>query len=133
VDGTLAGLICFEDKIREDSHQVIDALSKQGISVYMLSGDKESAAVNVASIVGIPIDKVFNFALLMCTFLFLVRPNHNLSWPLVRYIHGSIHETLFKIDGANGIIVSQSHCSLSIYFLFLPFPIKAEFLHFKNR
>ena len=58
MDGSLAGLICFEDKIREDSRQVIDALSKQGISVYMLSGDKESAAMNVASIVGIPVDKV---------------------------------------------------------------------------
>ncbi|EMS52334.1 Putative copper-transporting ATPase PAA1 [Triticum urartu] len=57
VDGTLAGLICFEDKIREDSHQVISALSKQGISVYMLSGDKESAAMNVASVVGIQLDK----------------------------------------------------------------------------
>ncbi|CAM0901542.1 unnamed protein product [Alopecurus aequalis] len=60
VDDTLAGLICFEDKIREDSHEVIDALSKQGISVYMLSGDKESAAMNVASIVGIPADKVIS-------------------------------------------------------------------------
>lgn len=60
VDGTLAGLICFEDKIREDSHQVINALSKQGISVYMLSGDKESAAMNVASVVGIQLDKVIS-------------------------------------------------------------------------
>lgn len=58
VDGTLVGLICFEDKLREDSHQVIDTLSKQGISVYMLSGDKKNAAMNVASIVGIQEDKV---------------------------------------------------------------------------
>uniref|UniRef100_A0A0D3H1J5 P-type ATPase A domain-containing protein n=1 Tax=Oryza barthii TaxID=65489 RepID=A0A0D3H1J5_9ORYZ len=58
VDGTLAGLICFEDKLREDSHQIIDILSKQGISVYMLSGDKKSAAMNVASLVGIQADKV---------------------------------------------------------------------------
>ncbi|OEL31672.1 Copper-transporting ATPase PAA1, chloroplastic [Dichanthelium oligosanthes] len=58
VDGALAGLICFEDKLREDSRQVINTLSKQGISVYMLSGDKESAAMNVASIVGIQADKV---------------------------------------------------------------------------
>ncbi|KAL6858864.1 hypothetical protein ACP4OV_017866 [Aristida adscensionis] len=58
VDGTLAGLICFDDKLREDSHQVINALSKQGIDVYMLSGDKKSAAMNVASVVGIQADKV---------------------------------------------------------------------------
>ncbi|XP_015696014.2 copper-transporting ATPase PAA1, chloroplastic isoform X2 [Oryza brachyantha] len=58
VDGTLAGLICFEDKLREDSRQIIDTLSKQGISVYMLSGDRKSAAMNVASLVGIQTDKV---------------------------------------------------------------------------
>lgn len=58
VDGALAGLICFEDKLRGDSRQVIDTLSKQGISVYMLSGDKKSAAMNVASVVGIQADKV---------------------------------------------------------------------------
>uniref|UniRef100_A0A0D9X943 HMA domain-containing protein n=1 Tax=Leersia perrieri TaxID=77586 RepID=A0A0D9X943_9ORYZ len=58
VDGTLAGLICFEDKLREDSHQIIDTLSKQGVSVYMLSGDKKSAAMNVASLLGIEAEKV---------------------------------------------------------------------------
>jgi Cu+-exporting ATPase len=65
VDGTLAGLICFEDKLREDSHQIIDILSKQGISVYMLSGDKKSAAMNVASLVGIQADKVIS--IVFCT------------------------------------------------------------------
>jgi Cu2+-exporting ATPase len=57
VDGALAGL---EDKLREDSRQVIKTLSEQGISVYMLSGDKESAAMNVASVVGIQADKVIS-------------------------------------------------------------------------
>jgi len=60
VDSALAGLICFEDKLREDSRQVIKTLSEQGISVYMLSGDKESAAMNVASVVGIQADKVIS-------------------------------------------------------------------------
>nr|CAB3481187.1 unnamed protein product [Digitaria exilis] len=58
VDNVLAGLICFEDKLREDSREVIKTLSNQGISVYLLSGDKASAAMNVASIVGIHADKV---------------------------------------------------------------------------
>ncbi|XP_072953722.1 copper-transporting ATPase PAA1, chloroplastic [Typha angustifolia] len=58
VDGVLSGLIYFEDKIREDACQVIDTLSKKGISTYMLSGDKESAAEHVASMVGIQNDKV---------------------------------------------------------------------------
>lgn len=65
MDGALAGLICFEDKLREDSCQVIKTLSEQGISVYMLSGDKESAAMNVASVVGIQADKVISVKLLM--------------------------------------------------------------------
>jgi len=70
VNGALAGLICFDDKLREDSRQVIDTLSKQGISVYMLSGDKESAAMNVASVVGIQADKVTSTEFCCCV-LFL--------------------------------------------------------------
>lgn len=69
VNGALAGLICFEDKLRGDSRQVIETLSKQGISVYMLSGDKESAAMNVASVVGIQADKVISTE--SCCVLFL--------------------------------------------------------------
>ncbi|KAK8930739.1 hypothetical protein KSP39_PZI016640 [Platanthera zijinensis] len=60
VDGTLAGLIYFEDKIREDARQVVEILSKEGINVYMLSGDKKKAAEDVASAVGIDKDKVFS-------------------------------------------------------------------------
>ncbi|KAA8545605.1 hypothetical protein F0562_020389 [Nyssa sinensis] len=58
VDGILAGLIYVEDQIREDAGHVVESLSKQGISVYMLSGDKRSTAEYVASIVGIPTEKV---------------------------------------------------------------------------
>ncbi|MED6223901.1 Polyamine N-acetyltransferase 1 [Stylosanthes scabra] len=58
VNDTLAGLIYFEDEIREDAKRVVDALSKQGIGVYMLSGDKRNAAEHVASLVGIPKEKV---------------------------------------------------------------------------
>ncbi|KAK8518957.1 hypothetical protein V6N13_017786 [Hibiscus sabdariffa] len=60
VNNTLAGLIYFEDQIREDARHVVDSLHRQGISVYMLSGDKKSAAEYVASIVGIPKDKVLS-------------------------------------------------------------------------
>ncbi|KAF8404589.1 hypothetical protein HHK36_009476 [Tetracentron sinense] len=60
VDGVLAGLIYFEDKIREDAGHVIEALLKQDISVYMLSGDKKHAAEYVASVVGIPKEKVLS-------------------------------------------------------------------------
>ena len=58
VDNNLAGLIYFEDQIREDAGQVVRSLSAQGINVYMLSGDKRNTAEYVASEVGIPKDKV---------------------------------------------------------------------------
>lgn len=58
IDSTLAGLIYFEDQIREDAGQVVKSLSKQGIDVYMLSGDKSNNAEYVASAVGIPKEKV---------------------------------------------------------------------------
>ncbi|GFY89142.1 P-type ATP-ase 1 [Actinidia rufa] len=58
VDDTLVGLIYIEDQIREDAKHVIESLSKQGVSLYMLSGDKRSTAEYVASMVGIPTEKV---------------------------------------------------------------------------
>ncbi|KAG5526010.1 hypothetical protein RHGRI_032335 [Rhododendron griersonianum] len=58
VDDTLAGLIYFEDQIREDAKHVIKSLSKLGVNLYMLSGDKRTTAEYVASAVGIPKEKV---------------------------------------------------------------------------
>lgn len=58
VDSTLAGLIYVEDQIREDSRHVVESLSKQGITTYLLSGDKKNAAEYVASVVGIPKENV---------------------------------------------------------------------------
>ncbi|GAV65366.1 E1-E2_ATPase domain-containing protein/HMA domain-containing protein/Hydrolase domain-containing protein [Cephalotus follicularis] len=60
VDNTLAGVIYFEDQIRDDARHVVESLSRQGISVYMLSGDKKNTAEYVASIVGIPEEKVLS-------------------------------------------------------------------------
>ncbi|XP_020222258.1 copper-transporting ATPase PAA1, chloroplastic isoform X1 [Cajanus cajan] len=60
VDDSLAGLIYFEDEIREDARDVVDTLSKQNIGVYMLSGDKKNVAEHVASLVGIPKEKVLS-------------------------------------------------------------------------
>ncbi|KAK9096870.1 hypothetical protein Sjap_022367 [Stephania japonica] len=60
VGGVLAGLIYFEDKIRDDAGLVVDALSNQGISTYMLSGDKRHAAEYVASAVGIAKENVLS-------------------------------------------------------------------------
>lgn len=61
VDGVLAGLIYVEDQIREDARHVVESLTKQGISTYLLSGDKKNAAEYVASVVGIPKENVSSF------------------------------------------------------------------------
>lgn len=58
VDGILAGVIYVEDQIREDAADVVKSLSSRGINVYLLSGDKKSSAEYVASVVGIPKEKV---------------------------------------------------------------------------
>ncbi|XVF44760.1 hypothetical protein PTKIN_Ptkin02bG0149700 [Pterospermum kingtungense] len=60
VNNTLAGCIYFEDQVRDDARHVVDFLHRQGISVYMLSGDKRSSAEYVASLVGIPKEKVLS-------------------------------------------------------------------------
>ncbi|CAJ1936050.1 unnamed protein product [Sphenostylis stenocarpa] len=60
IGDTIAGLIYFEDEIREDARDVVEKLSKQNIGVYMLSGDKRNAAEHVASLVGIPKEKVLS-------------------------------------------------------------------------
>ncbi|OWM87756.1 hypothetical protein CDL15_Pgr016452 [Punica granatum] len=60
VDNNLAGLIYIEDQIREDAGQVVETLARCGIDVFMLSGDKKSTAEYVASVVGIPKDKVLS-------------------------------------------------------------------------
>ncbi|XP_042983445.1 copper-transporting ATPase PAA1, chloroplastic isoform X2 [Carya illinoinensis] len=60
VDDTLAGLIYFEDQIREDAGYVVGSLSRLGIDMYMLSGDKRSTAEYVASVIGIPKEKVLS-------------------------------------------------------------------------
>ncbi|XP_078444885.1 P-type ATP-ase 1 isoform X2 [Wolffia australiana] len=60
VEETLAGILYVEDKIREDARQVVKSLSEEGISVYMLSGDRKSTAEHVAFAVGIDNDKVIS-------------------------------------------------------------------------
>ncbi|CAN6691337.1 unnamed protein product [Malus baccata var. baccata] len=47
-------------KIRVDAGQVVKSLSKQGIDVYMLSGEKSNNVEYIASAVGIPIEKVIS-------------------------------------------------------------------------
>lgn len=68
VDNTLAAVIRFEDKIREDAAQVVENLTRQGIDVYMLSGDKRNAANYVASVVGINQERVCSYSVHLLIF-----------------------------------------------------------------
>lgn len=53
VAGKLIGSIELRDKIKDNVKDTIDELKKQGIDVYMFTGDNETVAKNVAYTVGI--------------------------------------------------------------------------------
>lgn len=53
IDGEIKGLISLSDKIKPTSKRAIEELHKMGITTYMLTGDNEKTAINVADKVGI--------------------------------------------------------------------------------
>ena len=53
LDGTLAGVIAVADPIRASSREAIDALTRLGLRVVMLTGDNAATAAAVARDVGI--------------------------------------------------------------------------------
>ena len=57
INQTLAGIIAVADTIKESSIKAVSLLHKQGIKVYMLTGDNEKTAKAIANQVGI--DYVF--------------------------------------------------------------------------
>lgn len=52
-DGRYLGTVCIADSIKEDAKQAIADLKKKGLTPYMLTGDGESSAKEVAKRVGI--------------------------------------------------------------------------------
>lgn len=52
-DNHIKGIITLIDKIRDNSKKTIDELHKMEISTYMVTGDNEKTAMNVANSVGI--------------------------------------------------------------------------------
>ncbi|MFP1741760.1 heavy metal translocating P-type ATPase [Lonsdalea quercina] len=52
-DGQLLGYFCFDDRLREDAAETVEALHRQGIRVVMLTGDNARAAARVAERAGI--------------------------------------------------------------------------------
>ncbi|MDO5847991.1 MAG: copper-translocating P-type ATPase [Methanobrevibacter sp.] len=53
INGEIKGIISLSDKIKENSKRTIEELHKMGITTYMLTGDNEKTALNVAEKVGI--------------------------------------------------------------------------------
>jgi len=53
IDGKLAGAFALADQIREESRKAVSELKANGIKVYMLTGDSEEVAKNVAGELGI--------------------------------------------------------------------------------
>ncbi|WP_407377144.1 heavy metal translocating P-type ATPase [Methanobrevibacter sp.] len=52
-DKTVKGILSLSDKIKQNSKRTIEELHNMGVETYMLTGDNESTALNVARDVGI--------------------------------------------------------------------------------
>jgi len=88
-DGQLLGVILYSDPPREESKQVIQELSRQGISSYMLSGDMIPVAQAVAQELGIESNHVYAEAF----------PERKVE--VVKDIHSSGRTVAFCGDGIN--------------------------------
>lgn len=51
IDGKLAGVISVADKVKNTSTEAIDKLKKEGIKVYLLTGDSKAAAEHIGTLV----------------------------------------------------------------------------------
>jgi Cu+-exporting ATPase len=58
VDGRLAGLVELADTVRPEARAAVDELTRDGIEVWLISGDSRPAAEAVAAAVGIPAARV---------------------------------------------------------------------------
>ena len=53
VEGTVAGLLCVADPVKETARKAIDVLKHDGLRIIMLTGDNETTAIAVATKLGI--------------------------------------------------------------------------------
>ena len=53
IDGTLAGLLCVADPIKENTPEALSSLRTEGVRVVMLTGDSQTTAAAVARKLGI--------------------------------------------------------------------------------
>ncbi len=57
IDGTLAGVICIADTIKEDAAEAIRKMKDAGVQTVMLTGDAKESAEAVAKTVGVEVVK----------------------------------------------------------------------------
>jgi Cu+-exporting ATPase len=58
IDGRLSGLVAVADTLKPGSAEAVQQLTRQGLAVWMITGDNERAARAIAAQVGIPIGQV---------------------------------------------------------------------------
>jgi Cu+-exporting ATPase len=58
VDGRLVGLVAVSDTLKPGSAQAVQQFARQGIAVWMITGDNRRAAQSIAAQVGIPAGQV---------------------------------------------------------------------------
>lgn len=58
INGRVEGIFCLSDEIRPDAKTAIEQLRAQGMTVWMVTGDRESAARATAETLGICLDYV---------------------------------------------------------------------------
>jgi P-type Cu+ transporter len=58
IDGRAAGAISLSDRIKPEARSAVDALTRDGIQAWLLTGDARATALDVATAVGIPAERV---------------------------------------------------------------------------
>ena len=58
-DKTLLGLFAVRDAVKTNAKQVVEQLQRQGLKIYLLTGDNALTAASIAKQVGIPAENVF--------------------------------------------------------------------------
>jgi Cu+-exporting ATPase len=59
IDGLAYGVFEIGDQIKVDGKMAIEKLERSGIKTWLITGDSESAAINIGSQAGIAIDHIF--------------------------------------------------------------------------
>lgn len=59
VDRVLIGLVAVKDTLKPGAHEVIDRLHRQGLKLWLVTGDNSLTAASIAQQAGIPAERVF--------------------------------------------------------------------------